>query len=125
LSKLSTIQALAPACTLLLSNCNLLFTKQLIPTYGYSKEGRSDLNQVILLLATTGKANLPIFMASQSGNASYKTTISKAIERAKNFAASLILPLDFLYIGKIVFLAVPLSFLLIVILRRVSLIIYF
>lgn len=74
-------------------------SKQLIPTYGYSKEGRSDLKQVILLLGSTGAANLPIFMSSHSGNASDKITIPKAIERANTFASFLTLPSEFMYIG--------------------------
>ena len=48
------------------------------PTYGFSKDKRADLKQLILNLAVTNKADLPIFMASHSGNASDQKILIQA-----------------------------------------------
>jgi transposase len=68
-------------------------------TYGYSKDGRPDLKQMILNLATTGKANLPIWMEAHSGNASDKVILQQAAERMKKFAAALKEAPSFLFVG--------------------------
>lgn len=67
--------------------------------HGYSKDGRSDLKQVILNLATTGHANLPIWMAAHSGNASDKVILQQAAERMKVFAAALKEAPAFIFVG--------------------------
>ena len=68
-------------------------------TYGYSKDGRPDLKQVVLNLATTGKANLPIWMEPHSGNASDKVILERAAERMKKFASALKEAPSFLFVG--------------------------
>lgn len=68
-------------------------------TYGYSKDGRPDLKQMILNLATTGKANLPIWMEAHSGNASDKVILEQAAARMKKFAAALKEAPSFLFVG--------------------------
>ena len=69
------------------------------PKHGYSKEGRPDLKQVVLNLATTGKASLPIWMESLSGNASDKVVLQKAAERMHLFSKALQEAPSFLYVG--------------------------
>lgn len=54
-----------------------------IPKYGYSKEHRSDLKQMVLNLATTGKAGFPIWMEAHSGNASDKKILHEAAQRMR------------------------------------------
>jgi len=68
-------------------------------THGYSKEGRPDLKQVVLTLATTGGANLPIWMVPQSGNASDKVVLQQAAERMKKFSKALKEAPSFLFVG--------------------------
>lgn len=68
-------------------------------TYGYSKDSRPDLKQMILNLATTGKANLPIWMEAHSGNASDKVILEQAAERMEKFAAALKEAPSFLFVG--------------------------
>ncbi len=50
-------------------------------THGYSKDKRPDLKQVVLTLATNNKADLPIFMAGHSGNASDQKVLIKAAKK--------------------------------------------
>ena len=54
-----------------------------IPKYGYSKDHRSDLKQMVLNLATTGKAGFPIWMEAHSGNASDKKILHEAVQRMR------------------------------------------
>lgn len=62
---------------------------QISITFGYSKDGRPDLKQVMLALVTTGPANLPLFAKAMSGNTSDKTEFPKIIEQfQKDFNAS-------------------------------------
>jgi len=68
-------------------------------THGYSKDGRPDLKQMILNLATTGKASFPIWMASHSGNSSDKVVLHQAAERMKKFADALKNSPSFLFVG--------------------------
>lgn len=56
-----------------------------MPAYGYSKQKRMDLKQVILLLATSGPANLPMWMSAHPGNASDTKTLPKAASRIEAF----------------------------------------
>ena len=74
-------------------------TQLFSPKHGYSKDGRPDLKQVILNLATTGKASLPIWMESLSGNASDKVVLQKAAERMHLFSKALEETPSFLYVG--------------------------
>jgi transposase len=68
-------------------------------THGYSKDGRGDLKQMILNLATTGKANLPIWFSAHSGNASDKIVIQQAAERIKEFSQALEEGPEFIFVG--------------------------
>lgn len=55
-------------------------------TFGYSKDGRPDLKQVMLALVTTGPANLPVLANPLNGNTSDKTEFRKIIsEFQSNF----------------------------------------
>ena len=68
-------------------------------TYGYSKNKRFDLKQMVINLATTGASNLPIWMEAHSGNASDKTVLITAAERMKKFCNGFNDVPDFLYTG--------------------------
>jgi transposase len=54
-----------------------------IPKHGYSKDRRPDLKQMVLNLATTGKAGFPIWMEAHSGNASDKKILYEAAKRMR------------------------------------------
>lgn len=69
------------------------------PKQGYAKSGRHDLKQMVLLLATTGAANFPIWMESHSGNASDQTTMPEAAVKIKRFCSELAGAPDFIYVG--------------------------
>jgi transposase len=72
--------------------------KPLKITYGYSKDHRHDLKQLTLLLTTTGKAGLPIWMEGLDGNASDKKTLKAAADRVNSFYKKLQNAPDFLHI---------------------------
>jgi len=55
------------------------------PTYGYSKDGRPELKQVMMGLVVAGSANLPIWMTALSGNASDNKVSRETIESVKRF----------------------------------------
>jgi transposase len=69
------------------------------PKQGYAKSGRHDLKQMVLLLATTGAANFPLWMESHSGNASDQTTMPAAAVKIKQFCHELANAPDFIYVG--------------------------
>lgn len=69
------------------------------PKQGYAKSGRHDLKQMVLLLATTGAANFPLWMESHSGNASDQTTMAAAAVKIKRFCRELANASDFIYVG--------------------------
>jgi len=69
------------------------------PKQGYAKSGRHDLKQMVLLLATTGAANFPLWMESHSGNASDQTTMPAAAVKIKQFCRELKNAPDFIYVG--------------------------
>lgn len=69
------------------------------PAYGYSKDGRGDLKQMVLTLATTGKANLPIWTSAHAGNAADKIVLPEAAERMEKFVKSLEEAPSFIYVG--------------------------
>lgn len=70
-----------------------------LPKQGYAKSGRHDLKQMVLLLATTGAANFPLWMESHSGNASDQTTMPAAAVKIKQFCSKLAHAPDFIYVG--------------------------
>jgi len=67
--------------------------------HGYSKDGKPDLKQMILTLATTGKSNLPMWMESHSGNASDKVTLQKTTARIKSFTEAFESTPSFMFVG--------------------------
>lgn len=69
------------------------------PKQGYAKSGRHDLKQMVLLLATTGAANFPLWMESHSGNASDQTTMPEAAVKIRRFCQKLANVPDFIYVG--------------------------
>lgn len=69
------------------------------PKQGYAKSGRHDLKQMVLLLATTGAANFPLWMESHSGNASDQTTMPAAAVKIKQLCRELSNAPDFIYVG--------------------------
>ncbi len=69
------------------------------PEYGYAKNKRFDLKQMILLIAKTGPANLPIHMEALSGNTSDKVSLEQATQRISKFCEELNKMDDFLFVG--------------------------
>jgi len=84
---------------LILARCEHLHDEPVKPDDGYSKSHRHDLKQMIINLATTGKASFPIWMESHSGNASDKKVLPQAIKRMDNLCKTLELSEEFLYVG--------------------------
>lgn len=68
-------------------------------TYGYSKDHRPDLKQMVLNLATTGASSFPIWMEAHSGNASDKVVLQQAAARMKAFCAQLKEAPSFLFVA--------------------------
>jgi transposase len=52
------------------------------PTYGYSKDGRGDLQQVILSLGVSGDGGIPLRMGLHDGNRSDTVDVPQAIEQS-------------------------------------------
>ena len=69
------------------------------PTYGFSKDKRADLKQLILNLAVTNKADLPIFMASHSGNASDQKILIQATKHIEKCCKELKNTPSFTYVA--------------------------
>ena len=67
-------------------------------TYGYSKANRPDLKQLILTLATTNKADLPIFMAAHSGNAADQKMLLQAAKNIDEIREKIALTKSFIYV---------------------------
>jgi transposase len=55
------------------------------PKFGYPKNGRFDLKQMVLLLGSTGESGFPIWMESHSGNESDKVSLERASQRMHEF----------------------------------------
>lgn len=70
-----------------------------IPARGYSKSHRMDLKQMVLNLATTGKAAFPIWMESHSGNVADKKVLPEAASRMNALCKQLEGVDDFMYVG--------------------------
>lgn len=68
-------------------------------TYGYSKDHRQDLKQMILLMATTGASGFPMWMESHSGNASDQKTLQQAAQRMKNLCKEIKDAPSFIFVG--------------------------
>jgi transposase len=52
------------------------------PAYGYSKDGRGDLKQVLLSLGVSGDGSLPLRMGLHDGNASDTVDVPRAIQQS-------------------------------------------
>jgi transposase len=52
------------------------------PTYGYSKDGRGDLKQVLLSLGVSGDGGIPLRMGLHDGNRSDTVDVPQAIEQS-------------------------------------------
>ena len=59
------------------------------PTYGYSKDHRPDLKQVMMSLIQNGEANIPIWMEPLDGNTNDTTSFHKTAHRVKSFISKL------------------------------------
>lgn len=70
-----------------------------LPKHGYSKDHRPDLKQMIVTLATTGPASLPIWMESHSGNASDQVILQEAAQSMESFRAQLQQAPDTMYVA--------------------------
>lgn len=70
-----------------------------LPAHGHSKARRPDLKQMVINLATTGKAAFPIWMEAHSGNASDKVILQAAAKRMDNLCSSLEGVEPFLHVG--------------------------
>ena len=68
-------------------------------TYGYSKQKRMDLKQVILSLTVNGPSNLPLWVEGLSGNASDKKSIKASIEKIEKFKKQLKEAPNFIYVA--------------------------
>jgi len=68
-------------------------------SYGYSKDQRPDLKQVLLTLGVTGKANFPIWMSSHNGNASDKITLQRCAERLRKLTKGIKDAPAFIFVG--------------------------
>ena len=68
-------------------------------TYGYSKDKRPDLKQLILNLAVNNKADLPLFMAAHSGNASDQKTLLEATKQIEKCCKDLARTPSFIYVA--------------------------
>lgn len=84
---------------LILSKCEHVPDNQVKPDYGYSKSHRHDLKQMVINLATTGKASFPIWMESHSGNASDKKILPQAAKKMDDLCKELALTEAFLYVA--------------------------
>lgn len=68
-------------------------------TYGFSKDHRPDLKQVMLSMAVTGPAELPFWMEPQDGNSSDKTSFHETIQQVRQFQRGLKGASDFLWVA--------------------------
>ncbi len=69
------------------------------PQQGFAKSGRHDLKQMVLLLATTGAAHMPVWMESLSGNVSDQVSLPDAAKRLHQFCSQLMGSEDFIYVA--------------------------
>jgi transposase len=74
-------------------------TEPASPAFGYPKNGRFDLKQMVLLLATTGSSGFPIWMQACNGNTSDKVSLHEAAERMKAFYQQLKKAPDLLFVA--------------------------
>jgi transposase len=68
-------------------------------TYGYSKDKRFDLKQVMLSLTSSGQAGFPLWMEVLDGNESDKKSLHVSIERMRQFAQALKESIEFTWVA--------------------------
>ena len=68
-------------------------------TYGFSKQKRPDLKQLILNLAVNNKADLPMFMAAHNGNASDQKILIQATKQIEKCCQNLATTPSFIYVA--------------------------
>ncbi len=66
--------------------------------YGYSKDKRFDLKQMVLGLATTGTSNFPIWFESLSGNSSDKKSFHETKKKIEKFQKEIKCPHNFIMV---------------------------
>lgn len=69
------------------------------PNYGYAKNKRQDLKQMVLNLATTGSAGFPIWFEAHSGNASDKKILLPVGKKLNQLCKKLKDAPEFLVVG--------------------------
>ena len=67
--------------------------------YGFSKDKRGDLKQLILNLAINNKADLPMFMAAHNGNASDQKVLIQATAQIEKCCKNLASTPSFIYVA--------------------------
>ena len=60
-----------------------------VPTYGYSKDNRPDLKQVVLSMVQMGAANIPVWMEALNGNSSDKKSFHDTVRQVTTFMKGL------------------------------------
>ena len=68
-------------------------------TYGYSKDHRPDLKQVVMSLVVSGKSAMPIWMEPKNGNSSDKKSFDETIKKVRAFQKELKCCPDFKWIA--------------------------
>lgn len=66
-------------------------------TYGYAKNKRYDLKQIILSLTNSGASGHPLWMETLSGNSSDKASFQETVRKINAFKTQLINSPDFIY----------------------------
>jgi transposase len=67
--------------------------------YGYSKDKRFDLKQVMLSLTSSGQAGFPLWMEALDGNASDKKSLHASIEKMRKFSLELKASVEFTWVA--------------------------
>jgi transposase len=68
-------------------------------TYGYSKDKRFDLKQVILSLTSSGQAGFPLWMEALDGNESDRRSLHASIEKMRKFTDELKTAVEFTWVA--------------------------
>lgn len=69
------------------------------PEYGYAKNKRHDLKQMVMTLATSGKAGFPVWFEANSGNASDQKILLEVGKKVNSLCAALKNEHQFLVVG--------------------------
>lgn len=68
-------------------------------TYGYSKDQRPDLKQMVLSLVVNGASDIPIWMEPLSGNSSDKKSFHETIKKVREFQKEINLEKNFKWVA--------------------------